>query len=111
MSRAAAASLKVLVYLASLAAALVAGHLVAAAVGDALPHHMPAASALMAACALGVLIAGTWAEERMLWRGWFRPSRERLQWVGRSKSSLLTSGAPAPLCLGLALGLVSPLFI
>jgi hypothetical protein len=111
MSHAATASLKVLVYLASLASALVGGHLVAAAVGDAMPHHMPAASALMAACALAVLVAGSWAEERMLWRGWFRPSRERLEWVGRSRSSFLTSGAPAPLCLGLALGLVSPFFI
>ena len=107
---AAPSSLKALVYLASLASGLMVGHLVSTALGDALPKHGAVVAALIAGCALAILVLGIWAEERILWRGWFRPSTERLEWVGKSRGTLLTASAPAPLSLGLALGLVSPFF-
>ena len=102
--------LKVAAYLACVALSFWLGYATCGAVAKHFSSY-PSAFFILVVVAAVMPILGAYLEEKYLWSGWFKSSAEELQWVGRSHSSLLTSAAPAPLSLGLALGLLSVLVL
>lgn len=93
-------SLKVVVYLACIAGSFWLGRWAGSWLGE---RFFPVLGAALAAMLCAV------PEERFIWSGWFRSSPGALRWIGRTHNSRLTSHAPAPVALGMALGLLSVL--
>ena len=102
--------LKIAVYHAGVALSFWLGYAVCGAVANRFSLYPSAFFALVLVVAVTVIL-GSHLEEKYVWAGWFKSSTEELRWIGRSHSSLLTSAAPAPLSLGLALGLLSVLVL
>ncbi len=50
-------------------------------------------------------------EQRIFWGRWFEPSEADLNWIGRSAGTKLSSSIPAPVSLGLALGMLVTLLV
>jgi prolipoprotein diacylglyceryltransferase len=100
----------VVVYLAGVALTFWLGYAVCGTAADHFSLYPSAFFALVLVAAVTVIL-GSRLEEKYVWAGWFKSSKDELRWIGRSHSSLLTSAAPAPLSLGLALGFLSVLVV
>ena len=97
------------VYLAGVTASFALAQVVCGAAANQIRNYPSTLFLLVLVIAAVTGTLGSHMEEKYLWSGWFKNSDEEVWWIGRSRSSLLTSAAPAPLSLGLALGILSVL--
>jgi hypothetical protein len=100
-----------IIYVGCALLSLYAGSLMSRALAAYLADHATWAFFVLLVMALAILLLGSEFENRLLWKGRFNQSSEVPQWVAKSRSNLLKSGAPSPLSLGFSLGLLLQLLL